>query len=202
MKQCRSCGKHKNLTDFQPEKRNRLDGRAATCRFCAREKIHLKRYGMNAPTLSLVLKKQKNLCAICKNPETIKDVNGKIRSLAIDHNHEDGKFRGLLCFSCNAGLGQFNDDIELMKSAISYLRTTSKKSVTIVNEKPRELFIVKNPSLDISPVFLKKCKECAKQFFAKQGHHNFCSSACLDLQFEHPFDNLPKTQLIKKRSRI
>ena len=44
------------------------------------------------------------------------------RRLAVDHDHKTGKIRGLLCISCNVGLGHFQDDVELLRSAILYLQ--------------------------------------------------------------------------------
>ena len=43
------------------------------------------------------------------------------RKLAIDHNHQTGNIRGLLCRSCNLGLGSFRDDSLLLLSAVEYL---------------------------------------------------------------------------------
>lgn len=43
------------------------------------------------------------------------------RYLSVDHNHKSNKIRGLLCLNCNAGLGNFRDNITLLKKAISYL---------------------------------------------------------------------------------
>ena len=67
-----------------------------------------------------MVKEQKGLCAICHKPES-KIVNGKIILLAIDHNHKTGKVRGLLCYSCNIGIGHLRDNPELLRLAAKYL---------------------------------------------------------------------------------
>jgi hypothetical protein len=55
--------------------------------------------------------RQDGVCAICgrPNPEHV------------DHDHETGAVRGILCFNCNGGLGQFRDSIDALLSAASYL---------------------------------------------------------------------------------
>lgn len=57
-------------------------------------------------------------CAICGTLE--EDVPGK--RLHLDHDHQSGRVRGLLCTNCNTGLGQFKDDPERLLAAIRYLR--------------------------------------------------------------------------------
>lgn len=70
-----------------------------------------------------MLKQQENKCAICNEEETRKSrTDGKICALAIDHCHKSGKIRALLCHGCNTGLGKFKDDINLLESAIQYLK--------------------------------------------------------------------------------
>lgn len=64
-----------------------------------------------------------NLCGICKKPETKRSrTPGKICRLAVDHCHKTNSIRGLLCHSCNTGIGKFNDDIQLLQNAIEYLK--------------------------------------------------------------------------------
>lgn len=61
-----------------------------------------------------LLAKQGGKCAICGE-----EANGN--RLAVDHNHETGEIRGLLCHQCNTGLGSFRDNPQLLKQAIAYL---------------------------------------------------------------------------------
>lgn len=70
------------------------------------------------------LKEQDNKCAICGCEETslFKNIPGKIKKLAIDHNHETGKIRGLLCWRCNSVLGRLNENVELIDKMIGYLK--------------------------------------------------------------------------------
>jgi hypothetical protein len=61
-----------------------------------------------------LLQSQKGMCAICG-----KECNEKLRA---DHDHTSGKMRGLLCDTCNWGLGLFKDNTELLEKAINYLK--------------------------------------------------------------------------------
>lgn len=70
-----------------------------------------------------MMKVQNDLCAICKLPESSRHHKGKLRDLAVDHCHKTGKVRGLLCSSCNRGIGIFKENIETLKIAINYLET-------------------------------------------------------------------------------
>lgn len=61
--------------------------------------------------------KQEGLCAICNKPETTKGKLGELRRLGIDHDHNTGKIRELLCFKCNTMLGiieRDSDDIFML----------------------------------------------------------------------------------------
>lgn len=64
-----------------------------------------------------LFKRVKTICDICGQKESCKRF-----LLAVDHNHKTGKVRGVLCGSCNKGLGGFKDNIKLLKRAIKYLK--------------------------------------------------------------------------------
>jgi len=78
--------------------------------------------GVDAQRYQEMLREQNGVCAICHQPETAPDkASGKVKDLAIDHDHKTGAIRALLCSNCNRGLGLFNDDPELLGKAKSYL---------------------------------------------------------------------------------
>jgi hypothetical protein len=80
-----------------------------------REK-HLKRkYGITLKEYNDILKSQNGQCKLCLGPPTGKG------NLHVDHDHKTGRIRGLLCNTCNAGLGNFKDDLNLLYKAIEYL---------------------------------------------------------------------------------
>lgn len=68
-----------------------------------------------------MLKRQGGKCKICFSPETRVSKDGTPFKLAIDHCHDTGEVRGLLCGTCNRGLGYFMDDAELLRTATLYL---------------------------------------------------------------------------------
>lgn len=76
----------------------------------------LKRhYGMTKEEYEVLFKSQNGVCAICSKPQS------KGRRLAVDHDHETGEVRGLLCDGCNPGIGYFKNDPELLHVAANYL---------------------------------------------------------------------------------
>ena len=69
-----------------------------------------------------MLEQQGGVCAICGKPEAVKNVStGLVLALAVDHDHESGQVRGLLCNRCNVGLGFFST-AQLLEAALTYLR--------------------------------------------------------------------------------
>lgn len=84
------------------------------------EKDLQKYYKIGIAEYTSMLESQNGLCAICRKPETI-IIKGKVLRLSIDHCHTTGKIRGLLCSHCNHAIGKFEDSIDSLKAAITYL---------------------------------------------------------------------------------
>jgi hypothetical protein len=77
-------------------------------------------YGMSIEDYQELFDEQGGVCAICGNPET-RQTEEKFNWLCIDHNHETGEIRGLLCSKCNRSLGLFGDSIDFLYDAVRYL---------------------------------------------------------------------------------
>ncbi len=79
---------------------------------------HLKRYDLTKEQYLVMLADQGGGCAICGTS------NGSSRNprvLCVDHCHDTGKVRGLLCDNCNRGIGALKDDPSLVRKALLYL---------------------------------------------------------------------------------
>lgn len=128
MKRCPDCREWKPNDEF-PRNRRTKDGRHAYCKPChnARGKeskqrlyggsrhYHLtRRYGIGAPEVDAMIAAQGGRCPIC----------GRTDPEQVDHDHATGKVRGILCFNCNGGLGQFRDDVDSLLMAADYLSRT------------------------------------------------------------------------------
>jgi hypothetical protein len=72
-------------------------------------------FGISSDEYDAMLESQGGVCAICGRPPR------KGSSLHVDHDHETGCVRGLLCFRCNGGLGQFAESPERLVEAAEYL---------------------------------------------------------------------------------
>jgi hypothetical protein len=78
-----------------------------------------KEYGLSIQDYEKLLGSQGGVCKICLRYNSRKGLNG---TLIVDHDHDTGVVRGLLCHGCNVGLGHFRDSPELLEEAIAYLR--------------------------------------------------------------------------------
>lgn len=72
------------------------------------------KYGVSCSEYKLMLKQQNGRCAVCK------ELPGR-KKLVIDHDHGSGSVRGLLCRTCNSGIGLLRDDPKLLHQALAYL---------------------------------------------------------------------------------
>lgn len=83
----------------------------------------LRLYGLTETQYLDMLAAQGGVCAICYQSERFIDSRtGEPRRLAVDHDHETGKVRGLLCGRCNRTLGHMNEDVDSLIRAAEYLR--------------------------------------------------------------------------------
>lgn len=79
-----------------------------------------RNHGVEVKTYNEMMEAQQGKCALCGKAETRK-MRGRVMRLCIDHNHETGKIRALLCHDCNSGLGKFYDSPDLLTMAAIYL---------------------------------------------------------------------------------
>ena len=79
-------------------------------------------YNITPEQYNQMLNEQHSVCAICGKPETsINPRNNMPRCLAVDHDHNTGKIRGLLCSRCNTALGLLNENKETVSKLVLYL---------------------------------------------------------------------------------
>ena len=86
-----------------------------------RAKFIKRVYGLDWETYTAMYEKQKGGCAICKTPIGLYGAEGQAPVLHVDHCHETEKVRGLLCRTCNVGLGHFKDNATVLRLAAEYL---------------------------------------------------------------------------------
>lgn len=79
-------------------------------------------YGITIREYEALYSKQNGRCAVCGiEGKPFDSSNGKTNTLAVDHDHNTGKIRGLLCSSCNRGLGFMKEDPKILQAALLYL---------------------------------------------------------------------------------
>lgn len=125
---CRSCHIAQSIRTRDPERHRktklasvRRQRAANPARF---RELELKRaFGISLADYEGLCATQGGVCAICKRPE--RDTLG--RRLAVDHDHDTGAIRGLLCRNCNTGLGMLGDSVDRIVAAANYLLNAQKK---------------------------------------------------------------------------
>jgi hypothetical protein len=126
---CPTCGETDIAKFYVDKEGNRTN---KTCRECHKEackkRWHARdwldrwasrnyKYGVTKEHLIELYQKQNGKCAICNEEPSTQ------RGLHVDHCHDSGKVRGLLCHGCNTALGSFKDNPDLLTKAIEYIRS-------------------------------------------------------------------------------
>lgn len=117
---CKTCLTEKHESEFRRNWRREscLD---FNCHDCVSHINRLARFGITPSQYQEMLDAQDGVCAICERPERSTDKKGRIKALAVDHNHTTGAVRGLLCANCNKGIGNLGDDVDTLIAAAAYL---------------------------------------------------------------------------------
>ena len=137
-RQCSICEIVKPLREFAKRK-NRKSGLYCYCKKCAsmarakwkqddpkrcaashRKSLLKRRYGITLEQYDQMLNEQNGVCAICGG------VNKGGWRLAVDHDHNTGEIRGLLCQNCNRRVGDLENNPVLFRSIINYLSCSLK----------------------------------------------------------------------------
>ena len=132
---CTVCDKTKSFTEFKKDSRKK-SGRASICKVCASAYSHKRyhnqppvydaakrrakivaAYGLTLDDYDTIYQEQDGKCKICSIEEKYA-AKGRFH---IDHCHDTGVVRGLLCSHCNKGLGMFRHNQEFLSAAVNYL---------------------------------------------------------------------------------
>lgn len=135
MKECRECEKSEPEVEFYKSRRTnvckrcenafrsarRTESYAARLEPDARKLYYRKhrlmnRYGISIEDYDDMLSEQGGACAVCLSTPEVD------RLLCVDHSHDTGEVRGLLCDKCNRAAGHCGDDPELLEALAEYLR--------------------------------------------------------------------------------
>ena len=139
MRTCKICNQPKPLTDFYQTVRNgKPYGHHGKCKSCyvkkQQEKYdpikkrdeNLKRiYGIGIKEYNTLLEQQNGRCATCGTTEPGGRKSGRgggTNVFVVDHCHNTGEVRGLLCHSCNRAMGLLGDNVNIIGEMIKYLQ--------------------------------------------------------------------------------
>jgi hypothetical protein len=138
MKICNGCSTEKQVVDFYRDQKSK-SGFTSKCKECIKAYQDIWRkdnkgkkakantswyyrttHGITPEEFLQRAKEQHNKCKICLVDltfDTIKDTKA-----VMDHCHTTGEKRGVLCYSCNLGLGKFKDNVDAISRAVNYLK--------------------------------------------------------------------------------
>ena len=154
-KQCSKCGKNKSIQEFNKRSKTSEARQSRCKLCCSsysksytinnskqlnknykrwnsdnpgwrKDKRLQKMYGITLAQYEAMILSQDGKCAICKQPETtVHAKTGETSELCVDHCHKTGKVRGLLCNSCNRGIGNLRDNASFCYAAGDYLNSNT-----------------------------------------------------------------------------
>jgi hypothetical protein len=119
-KECSKCKVTKPIDEFNNDKFT-VTGKSSNCKECINSKYtklelrdfaYKTKYGITLSDYNNLYEIQKGCCDICNQP---------FEQLVVDHCHNTGNVRGLLCNNCNFGLGFFKDSISNLEKASKYI---------------------------------------------------------------------------------
>ena len=114
---CPACGRIKHLKHMSRHESNALCSRCYEKQRQGDLALQLRvKYNLTLDEYRLMLERQRGVCALCGRPPTV-----RAKRLHVDHDHATGKVRGLLCISCNSGLGLLKDSPALLRKAARYI---------------------------------------------------------------------------------
>jgi hypothetical protein len=123
-KLCRTCGEIKPHSEWH-RNATASDGLSTRCKACRAvrgRQDHLKRqYGITEAERAELIVSQGGVCCICLAAP----------AAHVDHCHNTGRVRGVLCFSCNAALGQFKDRPDAIRRAAAYVEGIAWKPTLV-----------------------------------------------------------------------
>jgi hypothetical protein len=146
LKCCGRCKEDKPLTEYHRASREKC-GYQQWCKACRKghkpgerlqyfkdfyhnnpdkylQQMYRRKYGISLEKYTQMLKEQNGVCLLCGQ------ACNTGRRLAVDHCHTTGVVRGLLCGNCNKGLGNFQEDVGVMRKAIEYLERADANPLT------------------------------------------------------------------------
>lgn len=155
-KYCPACDTDKPIDEFT-NNRSRPDGKASYCKLCTRQKLKERRqkpdypekqrfffmqwkYGLTQQEFRKILALQEGKCAVCGTQSSDVERPGFTRSgkknkgLVVDHDHNTGAIRGLLCDRCNRAIGLLRESAMVLAKAAAYVE---KMGLNYIPERRR-----------------------------------------------------------------
>lgn len=138
MKTCTNCKETKCFSEFFKETRAK-DGFLAHCKTCKKQYLqkwvsenkekkakansswyYKSKHNISYNEFRERASAQNNKCALCSVDLSFDKIQDN--KAVMDHCHTSGHKRGVLCYSCNLGLGKFKDNIKTLQNAVNYLK--------------------------------------------------------------------------------